>query len=235
MNAWTVLSILTLLGSAGLLLLGLVGAGWAFATGRSALGARLGAGAVAVVLLYGMLLLIASLTSKDETLPLTKEKYFCELDCHLAYSVESAREASRLGGGGSGPAARGKFVVLAVRTRFDEKTISASRPREAPTWPAPRTIALMDSAGNRYQPLSNLESSLATEPEGVGSPITKELRPGESYHTTLVFDVRPEATGLRLLLTDDIGVSPFLIGNERSLLHGRVFLALPPAATTATS
>lgn len=234
MNTWTILSVLIFLASAGLLVLALAGTGWALATGRSALGARLGVGAVVAVLLYGALLIIASITSKDETLPLAKEKYFCELDCHLAYSVVSLRETNRLGGG-TGPTAGGRFLVLALRTRFDEKTISASRPREAPTWPAPRTVTLVDAAGNRYRALPGLETSLATEPEGAGSPITQELRPGESYNTTLVFDVPPGATSLRLLLTDDIGVSPFLIGNERSLLHGRVFLALPPVAPTASS
>jgi len=51
-------------------------------------GALVGVGAVVYFgLLFGM-----SLASKEDTLARGQEKYFCEMDCHLAYSVVASRE-----------------------------------------------------------------------------------------------------------------------------------------------
>jgi len=43
--------------------------------------------AAAVGLGYGLLLAAFSLISSEQTLPRGEEKHFCELDCHIAYSV----------------------------------------------------------------------------------------------------------------------------------------------------
>jgi hypothetical protein len=53
------------------------------------------------------------------------EKYFCVLDCHLAYRVASITPAP-------GTLSKGRLWLRAVRTRVDETTMSARRPLEAP-------------------------------------------------------------------------------------------------------
>jgi hypothetical protein len=57
--------------------------------------------------------------------------------------------------------------------------------------------------------------------------MTQPLRPGEFYETRVVFRLPPDAVPSRLLIEDDIPISPFLIGNERSPFHRPVLLQLP--------
>src|SRR5262245_21372241 len=65
---------------------------------RSAFFAKLGAGAaIAIATGYLFLLSGVSLASSEQTLPPDSWKYFCEIDCHLAYSLVSAQTAARLG------------------------------------------------------------------------------------------------------------------------------------------
>src|SRR5260370_42247934 len=65
---------------------------------RSAFFARLGGGAVLVIALgYFMLLTGVSLASSEEVLPPGGWKYFCEIDCHLAYSMAATQTTSTLG------------------------------------------------------------------------------------------------------------------------------------------
>ncbi len=59
---------------------------------RWALGFRLG-----LALAYGGALLLASLTSRDHDLVAGEQKYFCEVDCHEAYSVVGVRHGPATG------------------------------------------------------------------------------------------------------------------------------------------
>ena len=66
-------------------------------------------------IIYIALLFGCSLVSKQKVLSRGQEKYFCEVDCHLAYSVVSVKEEA---------GATAKRYVVALKTRFDETTIS---------------------------------------------------------------------------------------------------------------
>jgi hypothetical protein len=59
----------------------------------------LGAGAFGIALFcaYVLVLLGVSLTSHEKLLTPGERKYFCEIDCHIAYSVVSVEETSALG------------------------------------------------------------------------------------------------------------------------------------------
>ena len=163
-----------------------------------------GAGAVVyIALLFG-----CSLVSKQKVLARGQEKYFCEMDCHLAYSIVSVKEEP------SGSDA--KRYVVALKTRFDETTISSHRPKDVPLMPSPREIKLMDSAGRTFAP----ESSR-------GLSLMQPLVPGESYTTELTFAVPAGAQGLKLLVRTVPGFpDQFVIGNENSLFHNKTYLAL---------
>jgi hypothetical protein len=54
------------------------------------------AGAALTSIGYVALLFAVALASRDTTLPPGNSKYFCEADCHIAYSIESVTEASTL-------------------------------------------------------------------------------------------------------------------------------------------
>ena len=73
----------------------------------------------------------------------------------------------------------------------------------------------VDAAGERA-----LEASA-----GPQVPLTRALKPGESYVTRLVFDLPETVTDPRLLITESDWVTYLLLGHENSFLHRKVFLA----------
>ena len=195
---------------------------------RSSLFARLGAGA-AFTIAIGYLLLLSgvSFASSEKVLPAGGWKYFCEIDCHLAYSLAGAQTAAALGPEMQQISARGKFIVVHVKTWFDERTISAHR-GNGPLTPNPRKVVLVDDTGRSFAP--SAESQAAFVRLGNSStPLTEPLRPGESYTTDFVFDVPKDARGLRLLVTEDDPESRLVIGHENSLLHKKIYFGVDSA------
>jgi hypothetical protein len=166
----------------------------------------LAAGAI----LYLGLLLVFSLASRPHILARTQEKYFCEIDCHLAYSLLDVKTE---------PAAGATHYVVTIRTRFDETTTSPTRPKDATLTPSPRTVLLIDdSSGQQYQPV-------AIE----GTPLQTPLKPSDSYTTQLAFEVPPRAgtKSLRLLIITTPGwPGRVVIGDENSVLHHKTYFAL---------
>src|SRR5712692_486018 len=190
--------------------------------------AKLGAGA-AVTVAVGYLLLLSgvSFASSEETLPPGGWKYFCEIDCHLAYSLAGAQTAASLGPEMQQVSARGKFVVVRVKTWFDERTISAHR-GNGPLTPNRRKILLVNDRGWGFAP-SSVGQMAFDRINGPSRPLTQALRPGESYTTEFVFDVPKDAQGLRLQITEDDPETRFVIGHENSLLHKKIYFGLDPA------
>lgn len=215
-----VIAVLAFLGTAGLLGAGLLAAVVVLARGRAHLAVKIGMGMAVIVLVYGAVLSVCSLTSKEIVLAPGDEKYFCEIDCHLAYSVIGVRRGRTLGPPDRPVAARGEFSVVTLQTRFDELTISPRRGREAPLWPNPRCMWIEDETGRRFEVSSAAQAALET------TPLTLPLRPGESYTTTLAFDLPPRVERPRLFLGESIWPARLLIGHEQSFLHQKTFFAL---------
>jgi hypothetical protein len=194
--AGLVLSILT-----GLVLLSLRKTQW-----LRGLAALFGFGAF----VYFGLLFSLSYVSRETTLAPGQEKYFCEIDCHLAYSVRGAREETQNGR---------RLLRVTLHTRFDETTISPQRPKDAPLTPNPRQVLLLDGQGRSFAPATT-----------AGIPLTRALIPGESYETDLVFALPADAAQLRLLITSPEWEEHLLIGDENSLGHKKTYLAVPTPA-----
>lgn len=117
------------------------------------------AGAALMVIGYSVLLFGVALASGDKTLPLGSRKYFCELDCHIAYSIESTQGASTLGPESKPITAQGRFVVVRLKTWFDEKSIAPFR-GNGPLAPNPRVVFLVDDRGCSYQPAPQAAAAL---------------------------------------------------------------------------
>jgi hypothetical protein len=68
----------------------------------------------ALVLLggYTTVLLAASAASREWSLAPGAEKYFCEIDCHLAYSVAGVQKRKTIGSGASQTTAGGRSTSL---------------------------------------------------------------------------------------------------------------------------
>ncbi len=179
---------------------------------------------IALSCLYGGTLLAASLASSEKILRSGERKYFCEVDCHLAYSVTGVQTAKTLGSGEKQATAAGTFYVVTLRTYFDEKTTSANRGNGL-LHPNLRLVQIVDEQGT-WIPAS-LEGMKALDaPAAKMVPLDQSLRPGESYETTLVFDLPQGAQNPRLWLTDPELVNWLLIGHENSLFHKKVYFAL---------
>ena len=218
-NGFVVLSVMVLLGTVGLVALALVVATWGM-THRNGLLLRRGlqaAGGLSAG--YLAVLGLVSLASRERVLAPGSEKYFCELDCHLAYSVERVEPLRPT------PSGDGTIWAVRLKTRFDPRTISRSRDPEAPLWPNPRRLGLIDTRGRPYAPAEGLEPAWSGRGRS-SAPLTQELRPGESYSTTVLFTLPAEAAPSKLMLQEDLFVNRFLIGHERSFLHAPVLLGL---------
>src|SRR5579872_4215604 len=156
---------------------------------------------------YFVLLIGFSLGSRTSVLSRGQEKYFCEIDCHLAYSIVDVNTQT---------AGDSNAYLVTLRTRFDDTTISPSRPRDASLTPSPREVSLIDNTGRQYALVSSSGTSLMTP-----------LRPAESYTTKLEFRVPKDAAGLRLLLnTIPAWPDHLVIGDENSWMHKKTYFAL---------
>jgi hypothetical protein len=144
------------------------------------------------------------------------------------------REAKTLGPGAHPVSARGAFRVVTLHVRFDERTISPTRPREAPLTPNPRRAYVEDAAGNCYQVSAEGQAALEAAGERI-TPLTEPLRPGESYTTQLVFDLPGGVDRPRLFVTEAEWLSRLLIGHENSFFHGKASFLFEPAKEVGDS
>lgn len=199
------LSGLAFLGAGALTAALLAAAAIAALARRASLARTLGLGGAAVPATYVLLLCALGAATPARTVPRGSEKFFCELDCHIGYSVVDVREA---------PEGSGSRVTVTLRSHFDEKTTAPWR-GNGPLTPNPRAAALVDAAGRRF----------AAELAGVRA-LETPLRPAESYTTDLVFHVPAGAEGFRLSLVESEAFFHLLLGHERAPFAGETTLAL---------
>lgn len=199
--------------------------GWLF--GGWGLARKVAIAALALLAAYSTALLATSFASHDWTLAPGEQKYFCEVDCHLAYSVTNVEKAKSLNAGGNTINAQGTFYVVTVRTWFDERTISPHR-GDAPLEPSPKALTVVDDQGRQFAISSEGQRALDAARRS-GTPITTPLRPGESYAARFAFDVPSEARNPRLLILSPSMPTWFgriAIGDEESFFHKKVFMRL---------
>jgi hypothetical protein len=195
---------------------------------RSKRYARIGGGAaVIVVACYVLLLCGVSLASSEKVLPVGGWKYFCEIDCHIGYSVSAVETTGAIGPEMRPTSARGQFVVVRLKVWFDEHTISPNR-GDGPLTPNRRRVVLEDANGRAYAPSPEGQAELVRVKGEAGS-LGQPLRPGQSFATDVVFDVPKDASGLRLLITEDDPETVLIIGHENSLFHSKIYLGLDSA------
>jgi hypothetical protein len=173
---------------------------------------------------YVIILLGFSFGSKEIVLARGEEKHFCEIDCHLAYSIVDVQEPKALAEVIPGHAAavdqlkaRGLFRVVTIKTRFDETTIGRNR-GDALLYPNSRIISIIDGDGKEYFPSPEAQR-VFEDLNASGTAITASLRPGESYSSIFVFDLPPNIKNPALLIREGELVTHFVIGHENSPFH----------------
>jgi len=163
---------------------------------------------------YFAVMLIFSLLSHDKLLARGEEKHFCELDCHLAYSITKTQQAKTIGDTTNQSTAQGLFTIVTIQTRFDETTISPRRGNGL-FYPNSRALTLVDERGNRYAAVAQS-----------GMPLTTPLRPGETYTTEVAFDLPSDTKNATLLLNESDWITHLVIGHENSPLHKKTSFQL---------
>jgi len=170
-----------------------------------------------IAVLYLTVLLIFSFRSSEKVLARSLEKHFCEIDCHLAYSITDVRETKTIGEGPNQLTSTGIFHMVTIKTRFDENTISPHR-GDALLYPNSRIVTISDENGKLYFP-SVAAQSLLEKSHAAGTAMTIPLRPSETYATTLAFDLPADIKSPTLLIREGESVTHFVIGHENSFLH----------------
>jgi hypothetical protein len=169
-------------------------------------------------------MLLFAFGSCERVLARGQEKHFCEIDCHLAYSIVNVTDSKTLGTTPNQIAAAGTFRVVTIKTRFDETTIGASR-GDGLLYPNSRVLTVVDENGQRYSPSAEGQRVLE-QSKSAGTPMTTPLRPSDSYTTTLVFDLPPNVRNPALLINEGEWITHFVIGHENSPFHKTTKLQL---------
>jgi hypothetical protein len=219
-NLEAAVGVLAFLGTAFVLGLAVLIIIHAIKTRKRARAGRVGFAGLVGLGLYLVLLLAFSLMSREKALAFGEEKHFCEIDCHLAYSVTNVRETKTLGVQESEATAQGIFYVVTIKTRFDETTISRTRGDGLLT-PNSRVVTILDEEGNSYSPSTEGQRALDGLQPGGGTPLDTPLRPGQSYTTDLVFDLPANIKNPELLMREGEFITHFIIGHENSFWHGK--------------
>ena len=167
--------------------------------------------------LYLAVLLIFSFASSEQVLARGAEKHFCEIDCHLAYSMTEVRESKTLGDAPNQVTATGTFRLVTIKTRFDETTIGRNR-GDRLLYPNSRVVTISDENGKEYFPSATAHSVLE-KTQTAGTAMTIPLRPSETYSTTLAFDLPADIKNPTLWIREGELLTRFVIGNENSFLH----------------
>jgi hypothetical protein len=164
-------------------------------------------------------ILVFSFASTEKVLARGAEKHFCEIDCHLAYSIVKTTQSKNLGDVNNQSNARGMYTVVTIKTRFDEDTIGPQR-GNGQLFPNSRVLTLVDERGNRYSPSAEGERALQAS-QSAGTALTTPLRPSESYTTDVAFDLPPDMKAVTLLINEGELLTHLVIGHENSSLHKR--------------
>jgi hypothetical protein len=167
--------------------------------------------------LYLAMLLIFSFASSEQVLARGEEKHFCEIDCHLAYSIAEINETKTIGEGPNQVTAAGMFRLVTIKTRFDETTIGRNR-GDSLLYPNSRVVTASDENGKEYFPSATAQSVLE-KTQTAGTAMTIPLRPSEAYSTTLAFDLPTDIKNPTLWIREGESLTHFVIGHENCFLH----------------
>ena len=211
------IGVLAFLGTAMFLLVAGLVLIYSLATKKPRLG-KLSAVSIAVVaFVYLSLMLIYSFASSKTALARGQEKHFCEIDCHLAYSIADEHDTKTLGDVPNQINAAGTFRVVTIKTRFDETTTSLNRGNGL-LYPNSRVVTVVDANGKKYFPSPEGQRLLESS-QAAGTPMTTPLRPSDTYTTTYAFDLPTDIRNPTLLIREGEWVTYFVIGHENSPLH----------------
>ena len=174
-------------------------------------------GSVAIWLIsYYLILLFVSFYSTERILAVGDAKEYCGfyLDCHLHTAVTGVRLARSIGN----RTANGEFYIVKVKVVSDANRATLGI--------LTVDARIHDAQGNRYERVTAAEEQLYPQPD-----FERQLSPTESFEKEIVFDLPNGVNAPRLDIREGYGIDhfieAFLIGDEDSLLHKRIYFQLP--------
>jgi hypothetical protein len=161
-----------------------------------------------------------SYTSFDRIVARGDKKFYCGMDCHIAYSVRNVERVKTIGGTN----ASREFYLITLRSHFDQRTLAPWR-GGSPLRPCPPALTLIDGSGHWYLISVAGQKAWAAAQEAQHS-LSDGLRPGEAYETTWVLDVAADSQNLRMFAGWNGFPACGLMGNEASPGHKKTYFAL---------
>jgi len=205
------IAVMLFLGAVVALVTGTIAAAIAAFNGKKKFAGLATKALIAGALVYAALLFGASITSQERVLAKDVEKHFCEIDCHIAYSVTEIHRIPTYKSHKDTLKAGGEFYIITVKTRFDETTIGKDR-GNAPLEPSPHQLTVVDAQGRVYKPAAQS-----------GTDMRQALHPSESYISTVIFDLPEKVERPKLYISGGGWPDHFLIGHEESWLHKKAY------------
>lgn len=176
-------------------------------------------GGVAIWLaFYAVMLLGASLLSKDRVLGVGQPKEFCGfyLDCHMHAEMTSVRTANQIGN----RVAKGTFYIVGLRVFSDAKN-----PNIAFRLIEPRALIEVNDHTAITRDL-DAEVLLPTAAVDLGG----EIKGSQTIDKEIVFDVPATLPDPRMQIAEGYGIDSaieaILIGDEESIFHARSYFDL---------
>lgn len=200
----------------GVVVVGIVLALAAVATGRIWL-RNFALGGIGVWLTCYVVLLVGfSFVSEDRELAWNEPKAFCGLylDCHLHTAVTKVRKARTI----RNKTANGEFYIVTVKV--------FSNAKQATLGFGGLKLHVTDADGRLYPHVPEAEPA---EPW-----FTRPVPAGDGFERDVVFDLPVDVRNPRLDMHDDQSlVEKFLIDDEDSVFHKRTYFKLEDATATA--
>lgn len=176
--------------------------------------------------IYLILFSLASLTSRERTVPLGERLTFCGfyLDCHLGVRVDSVLRAPVVHTSLQIHRARGEYYVTWLR--FDSDAVAVPLTLDAPQ------LVAVGAGGARIECDTDVSGQVMRD-AGLSTELSRRIQPrGGSYTVACVFDVPADQVPPRLLVRKGGWVERlserFLIGDTDSAFHAPVYLTLTP-------
>lgn len=158
------------------------------------------------LVVYSVLLVVASLLTPQQVLESHQERCFDE----MCFSVLQATTQSTVGNGEQTQTAQGQFYVVTVQLRN-----ASQRTAQKPDHPA---FFLDDGQGRHFPPSQAAQQTLGQQPIW-----DARLQPGETQSRTLVFDapanLLQQSAQPRLGIAEGSWPTPLIIGDENSPWH----------------
>jgi hypothetical protein len=165
---------------------------------------RIGLTIAACWIFYIAILFVVSLTSATRQIPLRAEKCFDDW-CATVTGARAFLEPT--------PTAGGKFIVVSLRV--------SNHARQAAFRPSQPRLTLQLPSGGSVSPSTAGQGEFEKQ-AGPQENLAKRIIAGESFETSVVFEVPTAAHQAVVLLEGPPQLTKILVGDENSLFHKKV-------------